>query len=252
MLSKSGRNLGTRRKGNLSLQICYSQSMVWMTLSKNLQTTSPRHRTIRVKEIQRMTLGGGVTSTKSPGTTPMNVTQNNHWWPRSKTRSWTLIQNLILKILVKDRSLMQTPPLLSRPQQFNQKNKQILKRGRAFFIHKCGWRVPHCILLLIVESRRTSSQQRSSNSWDCRQQHTCRHTQSGGFDKDEISVSANSVDYHMASNPSRIRYYVMLPHWMSVMFSWTNHICGDAMLFMSLDPIVSFLLWGVISKEYKR
>jgi hypothetical protein len=54
-----------------------------------------------------------VISTKSPGTTPMNVAQNSHWWSRSKTRSQTLIQNLILKILVKDRSLTQTPLLLS-------------------------------------------------------------------------------------------------------------------------------------------
>jgi hypothetical protein len=65
-------------------------------------------------------------------------------------------------------------------------------------------------------------------------------------------VSANSVDYHTASNPSRMRYYVMLPHSMSVMCSWANHICGDAMLFMSLDPVVSLLLWGVISTEYQR
>jgi hypothetical protein len=36
-----------------------------------------------------------------------------------------------MKILVKDRSLMQTPLLLSQPQQFNQKNQQILKRGRG-------------------------------------------------------------------------------------------------------------------------
>jgi hypothetical protein len=35
-----------------------------------------------------MTLGSGVTSTKSPGTTPMNVARNSHWWPRSKT--WSL------------------------------------------------------------------------------------------------------------------------------------------------------------------
>jgi hypothetical protein len=65
-------------------------------------------------------------------------------------------------------------------------------------------------------------------------------------------VSTNSVDCHTASNPSRMRYYVMFPHWMSVMFSWANHICGDAMLFMSLDPVVSLLLWGVISIEYQR
>jgi hypothetical protein len=40
-----------------------------------------------------------------------------------------------------------------------------------------------------VEARRTSSQQRSSNSWDCRQHHTCNHTTSGGFARDEIFVS---------------------------------------------------------------
>ena len=44
----------------------------------------------------------------------------------------------------------------------------------------------------------------------------------------------------------------MLRHWMSVMFSWANHICGDPMLFMSFDPVVSLLLLGVISTEYQR
>jgi hypothetical protein len=95
-----------------------------------------------------------------------------------------------------------------------------------------------------VEARRTSSQQRSSNSWDCRQHHTRNHTTSGGFARDEIFVSANSVDCHTTSNPSRMRYYVMFPHWMSVMFSWANHICGNAMLFMSLDPVVSLFTLG--------
>jgi hypothetical protein len=75
---------------------------------------------------------------------------------------------------------------------------------------------------------------------------------SGGFAKDEISVSASNVDCHTTSNPLRMRYYVMFPHWMSVMFSWANHICGSAMLFMSLDPVASLLLWGVISTEYQR
>jgi hypothetical protein len=37
----------------------------------------------------------------------------------------------------------------------------------------------------------------------------------------------------------------MFPHWMSVIFSWANHICGSATLFMSLDPALSlFLLVG--------
>jgi hypothetical protein len=38
-----------------------------------------------------------------------------------------------------------------------------------------------------------SSQLRSSNSWGCRQHHTHNHTTSGGFTRDKISVSANSV-----------------------------------------------------------
>jgi hypothetical protein len=37
---------------------------------------------------------------KSPGTTPRNFAQNNHWWSISKTRSRTLILNLILKMMV--------------------------------------------------------------------------------------------------------------------------------------------------------
>jgi hypothetical protein len=49
-----------------------------------------------------------------------------------KDKEPNLILNLIMKILVKDRSSMQTPLLLSRPQQFNQKNQQILKRERTF------------------------------------------------------------------------------------------------------------------------
>jgi hypothetical protein len=66
----------------------------------------------------------------------------------------------------------------------------------------------------------------------------------GWLRQGQIFVSANSVDCHMTSNPSRMRYYVMFPHWMSVMFFWANHICGSTMLFMSLDPVVSLLLWG--------
>ena len=32
------------------------------------------------------------------------------------------------------------------------------EEGSAFFIHRCGWKGPHCILLLIAEARGTSSQ----------------------------------------------------------------------------------------------
>jgi hypothetical protein len=123
MLLKLSRNLSTRTNGNLGLQIRNNQSMTKTTLTNSLPKTSPRHMKRRVTGRQRRTPENGVISTKAPVTTPMNVAQKSHWWPRSKTRSRTLIQNLILKILVKDRSLTQTPLLLSRLQQFNQKNQ---------------------------------------------------------------------------------------------------------------------------------
>ena len=44
----------------------------------------------------------------------------------------------------------------------------------------------------------------------------------------------------------------MFPRQTSVMLFWANHICESTMLFMSLDPVVSLLLWGVISIEYQR
>jgi hypothetical protein len=113
MLLKLSRNLSTRTNRNLGLQILNNQSMTKMALTNSLLKTSPRHRKRRVTGRQRRTPKNGVSSTKAPGTTLMNVTQNNHWWLRSKTKSRTLIQNLILKIMVKDRSLTQTPLLLS-------------------------------------------------------------------------------------------------------------------------------------------
>jgi hypothetical protein len=63
---------------------------------------------------------------------------------------------------------------------------------------------------------------------------------------------ANNVDFHMTSNPSRMRYYVMFFHWISMIFSWANHICESAMLSISLELVVSLLLSGVISTGYHR
>jgi hypothetical protein len=113
MLLKLSRNLSTRTNESLGLQICNNQSMTKTALKNSLLKTRPRHRKRRVMGRQRRTPKNGAISTKAPGTTPMNVVQNSHWWPRSKTRIRTLIQNLILKILVKARSLTQTPLLLS-------------------------------------------------------------------------------------------------------------------------------------------
>jgi hypothetical protein len=138
MLFKSSKNLSTRTNESLGIQVTNNQSMKKTALTNSLPKTIPSHRKRRVTGKQRRTPENGVISTKSPGTTPMNVAQKCHWWPISKTTSRTLIQNLILKIMVKDRSLTQTPLLLSRPQQFKQKNQRILKRGSTFFIHRCG------------------------------------------------------------------------------------------------------------------
>jgi hypothetical protein len=55
-----------------------------------------------------------------------------------------------MKILVNDRLLMQIPLLLSQPQQFNQKNQRILKRGGRLF-HSQMW-VKGTLLHFIVDS----------------------------------------------------------------------------------------------------
>jgi hypothetical protein len=119
MLLKSNRNLSIRTSGSSVMQICNNQSMVKTALTTSLQKKSPSHRKRRTTERRRRTLENGAISTKSHGTTPMNVAQNSHWWSRSNIRSRTLIQNLIQKILVENRSSTQTPLVLSRPQQFN-------------------------------------------------------------------------------------------------------------------------------------
>jgi hypothetical protein len=137
-LLKSSRNLSTGKNESSGLQIRNNQSMINMTLTISLSKTSPSHKKRRVTGRKRRASENGAISTKAPGTTPMNVAQNSHWWMRSKPRSRTLIQNLIMKILVKYRSSTQTLVLLLRLQQFNQKNQQIQKRGIAFFIHRCG------------------------------------------------------------------------------------------------------------------
>jgi hypothetical protein len=138
MLLKSSKTLSTRTNGSLGLQIRNNQNLIKIFLTNSLPKSRPSHRKRRVMGRQRRTLENGVISTKALGTTPMNVSQNSHWWSKSNTRSRTLIRNLILKILLKDRSLTQTLLLLPRPQQFNQKNQQILKRGSTFFFHRCG------------------------------------------------------------------------------------------------------------------
>jgi hypothetical protein len=83
---KSRRNVSTRKREILVLQICNNKIMIKMTLTNNLLKTSPNHRKRRVMERRRRELKNGAISTKAPITTPMNVSQNSHWWMRSKTR----------------------------------------------------------------------------------------------------------------------------------------------------------------------
>jgi hypothetical protein len=89
-----------QKNGSSSLQTKNNQSMIKMALINNLLKTIPSHKKIRITGRQRTPENVAI-STKSLGTTPINVAQDNHWWLREKTRRLTLIQNLILKILVK-------------------------------------------------------------------------------------------------------------------------------------------------------
>jgi hypothetical protein len=86
-LLKFSRNLSIRTKGSSGMQIHNNQRMTKMALTNSSTKTSPRHRKRRVTGRQRRTPENGMISTKSPGTTLMNVIQNSHWWPRLKTRS---------------------------------------------------------------------------------------------------------------------------------------------------------------------
>jgi hypothetical protein len=61
--------------------------MVNMALTTSLQKTNPSYMKRRVMERKRRKLENGVISKKSLSTTLMNVSQNNHWWSISKTRS---------------------------------------------------------------------------------------------------------------------------------------------------------------------
>jgi hypothetical protein len=93
-----------QKNGSSDLQICNKQSMRKTALTNEFQKTILRHIKRRVMGRRRRSLEKGAIFKKSPDTTLMNVAQNIHWWLRSKTRIQTLIQNMIMKIMVKDRS----------------------------------------------------------------------------------------------------------------------------------------------------
>jgi hypothetical protein len=132
-LSISRRNL-SRKGESLDLQTSHSRSREKSapTHTKRdqvemdaLRTTSPSHNTIREMKRRRRTWENGVSTIKSLGTTPKNVTPRSHSWPnrRFPSQSSILILNQILKegrIL----SMLNPVPLFLPPKsgQVNQKN----------------------------------------------------------------------------------------------------------------------------------
>jgi hypothetical protein len=87
MLSKSRKNLSSRKSGSSGLQINNNQSMVRVALTPkpkerermaSPRITIPSHQQIRVMGSQRRTLESGVSYTKSLGTILMNVTPKSN------------------------------------------------------------------------------------------------------------------------------------------------------------------------------
>jgi hypothetical protein len=212
MLLKSSRNLGTRTNGSSDLQIRNNQSMIKMTLTNNLPENQSKPQEKKGHGKTKKDTGKWCDFHKIP------------WHNTDECRSK---QSLVVEIKDKEpnpdsesdyentgkRQIIDTDPTTIVVTTTIQPEEPTDPEEGEHLFHSQMW-VKGTPLHFIVdmEARRTSSQQRSSNSWDCRQHHTHNHTTSGGFARDEIFVSANSVDCHTTSNPSRMRYYVMFPH----------------------------------------
>jgi hypothetical protein len=116
------------------------------------------------------------------------------------------------------------------------------EEGECLFHSQMWVKAPRCTSSLIAVAKRTSSQQRSSSGWPCRKHHTHNPTPLDGSTKEAISASANSVDCHTTSSPSKTRYCVMFLLSKFVMFFWAKLIYGNVMLYMSLGLLVLLLL----------
>jgi hypothetical protein len=97
--------------------------------------TSRRHKKRRVVGSRRRTLESGVSSTKSLGTSLINVAPNNHCWLRQKPQSWMQTQTLIHNRIRENKSLTQNPFSPSLPKNSNYRS---LKKWSPSSTHICG------------------------------------------------------------------------------------------------------------------
>jgi hypothetical protein len=84
-----------------------------------------------------------------------------------KDKDRTLIQNLIHENTDRRQIIDADPTAIVVTATIQPEEPTDPEEGEPFSFTDVGEGDPCCILLLIAEARRTSSQQRSSNSWDC-------------------------------------------------------------------------------------
>jgi hypothetical protein len=145
-------------------------------------------------ERRRRTLESGVISTKSPGTTLMNVTQNNHWWLRSKKRSLNPDSESDSENNGRRQIIDADPTAIVMTTTIQPEEPTDPEEGEHLF-HSQMW-VKGTPLHFIVDSgsqKNLISAEVIKHSWDCRQHHTHNHTTSGGFARDEISMCQPTV-----------------------------------------------------------
>jgi hypothetical protein len=242
MLLKSSKSLSTRTNGSSNMQIYNNQSMRKTFLINIFLKTSLSHKKRRVTKRRRRTPENGVNFHKIPWHNTDECHSKQSLVAEIKDKELNLDSESDSENTVKRQIIDADPTAIVATATIQPEEPIDPEEGECLF-HSQMW-VKGTPLHFIVDSR----SQKNLISVEVVKQlglSTTPHLQPyniGWLHQGEIFVSASSVDCHMTSNPSRMRYYVMFPHWMSVMFCWASHICGDAMLFMSLDPAVSLFL----------
>jgi hypothetical protein len=115
-----------------------NQSMTKMALTNSLTKNSPRHRKIRVTGKTKKDTEKWCDFHKIPWHNTNECHSKQSLLAEIKDKELNPNSESDFENTGKGQIIAQTPLLLSRSQQFNQKNQQILKRGSAFFIQRCG------------------------------------------------------------------------------------------------------------------